>query len=162
MQTGALKSVIHVGGQPKGRGMVEIHSSDSPERTREIARTFAARLSGGAVVAVFGEMGAGKTCFTQGMALALDIPDVVNSPSFTLINEYRAAKPLYHVDLYRLGSEAEALDLGLDDYTRGSGLLVIEWPERVASWLRDIPHWRVRLEPGASQDERVIRLEACP
>ena len=142
--------------------MPEKHISNSPEQTREIACSFAERLPSGAVVALHGEMGAGKTCFAQGAALALGVRADVISPTFTLINEYEAERPLYHVDLYRVKSEAEALELGLDDYTLRGGIMLIEWPERAAGWFDNLSHWRVEIMPGATRNERIISLEAPP
>jgi len=136
--------------------MKQQYMSFSPEQTRQIAEIFATPLPPGAVVALHGEMGAGKTCFVQGMARTLGISELVNSPTFTLINEYIAARPLYHVDLYRIGSEREALDLGLEDYFQSSGITAIEWPERIAPILKSTPHWQVHIRPGKTPDERII------
>ncbi len=101
----------------------------SSEETRELARTIMLQWSLPVVVALAGELGAGKTVFVQGLARALGVTQIVNSPTFTLINEY--AYPggmMFHADLYRLNSLAEVVALGLDDYfQRFYSIFVIEW-----------------------------------
>ncbi|NCC52437.1 MAG: tRNA (adenosine(37)-N6)-threonylcarbamoyltransferase complex ATPase subunit type 1 TsaE, partial [Spartobacteria bacterium] len=102
--------------------------SESIEQTHALAQGLAARLHPSAVLAFFGDLGAGKTCFIQGLAQALGVERPVSSPTFTIVNEYREARlPLYHIDLYRIHSEDEALDLGLDEYIYGNGITAIEW-----------------------------------
>jgi tRNA threonylcarbamoyladenosine biosynthesis protein TsaE len=107
-----------------------------------------------------GDFGSGKTTFTQGIAKGMGFDDrYVNSPTFTLINEYKApAKRLYHIDLYRLDGDEEVATLGLDDYFDGSGVTVIEWPQGAATWL---PSERllVRLD-RLSETKRTLRLYA--
>jgi tRNA threonylcarbamoyladenosine biosynthesis protein TsaE len=129
----------------------------SPEATREFARRLAALLPDGAVLALHGELGAGKTCLVQGLAEALGVAGVVNSPTYTIINEYRGRRRLYHIDLYRIGRAREALDLGLDEYLPADGITAIEWAERVESLL-PAGTVHVRLEPGATEQERVITV----
>jgi tRNA threonylcarbamoyladenosine biosynthesis protein TsaE len=80
-------------------------------------------------------LGAGKTTITKGIARGVDVETDVSSPTFTLIHEHRGRIPFYHVDLYRLESEDFIPDLGLDEYLYGQGITVIEWPERMASYL---------------------------
>jgi len=88
-------------------------------------------LKPGAVVALYGELGAGKTAFTKGIAAGLDIGMNVTSPTFTIVNEYPAEIPLFHFDMYRLESEAELFDIGWDDYLDRGGICVVEWSEKV-------------------------------
>jgi len=131
--------------------------SRSPEDTHRFAARLAGRLGPGAVLALHGELGAGKTCLVQGLARALGVTAPVGSPTFTLINEHPGRLPLYHIDLYRIRSPREALALGLDDYLYGDGVAAIEWAERVADLLP--PHTlHIRLEPGAAPDERLITV----
>lgn len=93
-------------------------------------------LRGGDVVALTGELGAGKTLLIKGIALGLDIGERnVTSPTFTLMNEYAGRLPLYHFDAYRMGRAAEIEELGADDYFFGEGVCVIEWADRVADFL---------------------------
>ena len=105
----------------------------SPDETFELAAGFADKLGKGSVLALVGELGAGKTRFVQGLASGLGVPDevFVRSPSFALINEYRGGRmPLYHFDFYRLERADELGDLGIEEYLDGDGACVIEWADR--------------------------------
>lgn len=135
-----------------------VQPSHSPEETHRIARAFAGRLGQSALVALFGELGAGKTRFVQGLADGLGIRELVNSPTFTLINEYEGSRPLFHVDLYRVGSEDEALELGLEEYLE-RGIVAIEWPDRIPNLLGATGHWRVTIRPAGQEEQREIVLE---
>ena len=108
---------------------VEITSS-SPEQTQAIGRVLGARAQPGDVVLLVGELGAGKTCLTQGILWGLGVDEYARSPTFVMINEYDGRLPLYHIDLYRIEADAEIVDLGLDEYLSGDGVCVVEWPER--------------------------------
>jgi len=133
--------------------------SNSIEQTHAIAQDLVKPLNTSAVLAFFGDLGAGKTCFIQGVARALGIQRPVNSPTFTIINEYREGRlPLYHIDLYRIHSEDEALDLGLDEYIYGTGITAIEWSERIEGLLPD-GTIRISIEWGKTPDDRIIRIE---
>ena len=101
------------------------------EETRAIGAALGRTAQPGDVLWLHGELGAGKTEMTKGIAAGLDCADYVSSPSFALIHEYQGGRlPLYHIDLYRLEGDA-AIDLGLEDYLEGEGLTVIEWGERL-------------------------------
>lgn len=106
--------------------------SHSPEATRAFACSIARKLKPGAVLALVGELGSGKTCFVQGLALGLRVvaDEYVRSPTFTLIAEYRGRMPLYHIDLYRVERRGEVEDLGLEEYVDGRGVTAIEWADR--------------------------------
>lgn len=108
----------------------EIHTSESPDETMAVAARVAARLAPGAVLALHGDLGAGKTCFVQGLAAALEVEQAVSSPTYTLVNEYPGPLPVYHIDLYRISDPEEALDFGLEEYFDGPGVTVVEWAER--------------------------------
>ena len=109
---------------------VETILTNSEDETSAAGERFAARLSGGDVLLLYGDLGAGKTAFVRGLARGLGAsPDDVSSPTFTLIQEYRGRLTLYHVDLYRLQS-IEAADLGLDELRTNDALMAIEWAER--------------------------------
>ena len=118
--------------------------SRSAEETFEAGRAEAARVRAGDVLALVGDLGAGKTQWVKGLAAGLGSDAPVTSPTFTLIHEYAGGRlPLYHVDCYRLESAAELLGIGLDDYLDGRGVLAIEWadkfPELIpagARWVR--------------------------
>jgi len=88
-------------------------------------------LAPGAVVALRGELGAGKTAFTRGLAAGLGIAMSVSSPTFTIVNEYAGKVPLFHFDMYRLESESELFDIGWDDYLERGGVCAVEWSEKV-------------------------------
>lgn len=92
-------------------------------------------LRAGDVVCLNGDLGAGKTRFAQGVACGMEVNGPVTSPTFTIINEYLGRLPLYHMDFYRLEDALELEDLGYEEYFYGSGVTVIEWPERVAELL---------------------------
>ena len=91
------------------------------------------------IFAFFGQMGAGKTTFIKAICKELGVVDAVNSPTFTIVNEYRAAKgfPIYHFDFYRINKITEAYDIGIDEYFCGDGLCLIEWPEKIKGILPD-------------------------
>ena len=110
----------------------EILESDSPAATAALAERVLARLRGRAVLALHGELGSGKTCFVQGLAAALGLSAMATSPTFTLVHEYRGARPLVHIDLYRIRDADDALQLGFEDYLAGEGVCAVEWPERAA------------------------------
>ncbi len=126
--------------------------TQSEEETAAVGRELASRLDEGAIVLIFGDLGAGKTAFTRGLAEGLGIvPDEVSSPTFTIIQEYRGGRlPLFHVDLYRLNDPREIEDLGLDEVAQ-AGVLSIEWAEKLP---------RVdRLKPSRSSDVVNVRIE---
>ena len=85
------------------------------------------------IFAFYGQMGAGKTTFIKALCKALGVSDDVNSPTFTIVNEYKSAKgfPIYHFDFYRINKIAEAYDIGIDEYFSAEGLCLIEWPEKI-------------------------------
>ncbi|MDX1585522.1 MAG: tRNA (adenosine(37)-N6)-threonylcarbamoyltransferase complex ATPase subunit type 1 TsaE [Balneolaceae bacterium] len=106
--------------------------SESVDQTKKFAADFTRGLHPGDVVCLKGDLGAGKTHFVKGMATTFDIDESkVQSPTFTLINEYRGTMPLYHFDCYRMESVHEALEIGAEEYFYGEGVSVIEWPERI-------------------------------
>jgi len=88
-------------------------------------------LARGAVVALYGGLGAGKTAFARGLAAGLGIDEAVSSPTFTIVNEYPGKIPLFHFDMYRLESESELFDIGWDDYLERGGVCAVEWSEKV-------------------------------
>ena len=134
--------------------------SHSPEQTVRFGARLGELLRVGDVVALSGELGAGKTTFIAGLSRGWGSSDQVTSPTFVLVNEYRRpnGQRLWHVDGYRLNSAQEALDLGLDDLLAGDGLVVVEWPER----LRDVlPAERLQLQLAwVDHSRRSLRLGA--
>ncbi len=107
--------------------------SNNPEETFSIGKIIGENLTKGDVLALVGELGAGKTCFTQGVARGLEVPEgfKIMSPSFTLINEYPGKIALYHFDLYRLRDSQDMEDMGFEEYLFGDGISVIEWADKM-------------------------------
>lgn len=105
------------------------------------AQTFVENMGDETVYAFYGEMGAGKTTFINALTRALGVEDdIVNSPSFSIVNEYRSdttAELIYHFDLYRIESLDEAMDIGIEDYFDSGALCLLEWPERISEMLPD-------------------------
>lgn len=122
--------------------------TESPAQTHDLGRRLAGRLGGGDVVALVGPLGAGKTCFVQGLAAGLGVTGRVKSPSFTLINEYRGRLPVYHFDLYRL-EEADVAGIGGEEYLYGPGVSVVEWADRAPGALPPEHLWvELAMVPG--------------
>lgn len=123
------------------------HTSDE-RATMKLAERFGRTLGSGDVVALVGDLGAGKTVFAKGIASALGVVEAVSSPTFVLIHEYAGTLPLYHMDLYRLTGEREILDIGVEDYFYGDGVSVVEWAEKLGPRL-----------PGHASVVEIRRLE---
>ncbi|HJX69677.1 MAG TPA: tRNA (adenosine(37)-N6)-threonylcarbamoyltransferase complex ATPase subunit type 1 TsaE [Dehalococcoidia bacterium] len=112
----------------------------SPLATQNLGKRIGEKLSPGSVVALMGELGCGKTCFTKGLCAGLGIPKrEVNSPSFTFANEYKGKLPVFHLDLYRVEDMVASLEVGVSDYLlrTESGVAIIEWAERILPLLSD-------------------------
>ena len=138
------------------------YCSNSVAETEELGAQLAARLRPGDVVAYTGDLGAGKTAFTRGIARGLGIPERVTSPTFTIVNEYEGGRlPLFHIDLYRLGDPEELFDIGWEDYLARGGVCAVEWSENVAGALEDEPI-RVDIRRGAHDGQRVISIRNAP
>ena len=112
----------------------EIHTS-SPEETEFLGERIGRALEPGMVVALIGELGAGKTTLAKGIARGLEVPDLVHSPTFTLIHEHKGRIPVYHFDLYRLDTIEQIEDLGYEDYFHGPGVTIVEWAEKIQALL---------------------------
>lgn len=123
----------------------------SARQTMEFAREYAKTLRGGDVVLLHGDMGAGKTIFVKGIALALGIEDEITSPTYAYMNDYGG---LYHYDCYRLSSGAQAEALGLCDYFYAGGICVIEWPQNIADVLPE--HCKEVFITKTGENEREI------
>lgn len=138
-------------------------------KTKDAGETFslgerlAAYLPQGGVIALSGELGAGKTLFAKGVAEGLKVPDQVTSPTFTIINEYQGRLPLFHIDAYRLeedSGDSVIEELGLEEYFNSLGVTLIEWPERIKKYLPDA-YLRIDIEKGQDQPDieyRVLRF----
>ena len=138
------------------------YCSNSAEETEALGAELAVRLRPGDVVAYTGDLGAGKTAFTRGIAQGLGIPEGVTSPTFTIVNEYEGGRlPLFHFDLYRLGDPEELFDIGWEDYLARGGVCAVEWSENVADALEDEPI-RVDIRRGEHDGQRVISIRNAP
>ena len=105
----------------------------SPEETEAVGKRLGETLKPGAVIAYQGDLGAGKTAFTRGVALGLGAKEQVTSPTYTIVNEYLSGKyPLFHFDMYRLSSSDDLFDIGWEDYLDRGGICAVEWSENVA------------------------------
>lgn len=116
------------------------YTIESIEQIEHIAEDFAKEINKGDVFAFIGEMGAGKTTFITAVCKALGITDVVNSPTFAIVNEYfsnKLASSIFHFDFYRLNDLSEAYDIGFEDYLNNNSVCFIEWPQRVEELLPD-------------------------
>ncbi|MDG5785862.1 tRNA (adenosine(37)-N6)-threonylcarbamoyltransferase complex ATPase subunit type 1 TsaE [Evansella sp. AB-P1] len=127
------------------------YTSSSPEETEQLAKRLAEFLLGGDIITLEGDLGAGKTSFTKGLAKALGVKKNVNSPTFTIIKEYEGRVPFFHMDAYRIEDDCE--DLGLEEYFEGDGVTVVEWPSMI---LDQLPN--NRLEITIKRLEEMVRL----
>ena len=147
-------------GQIGGFGMqITTHSADE---TQALGQRLAKRLLPGDVIAYFGDLGAGKTALTRGIAQGLGVTDLVTSPTYTIVNEYLTGRiPLFHFDMYRLGSSDELFDIGWEDYLARGGVCAVEWSENVEDALQDAI--RVTIEKDADEpDTRHITITGGP
>ncbi len=110
---------------------MSVYLSKSEQETEELGRRLAQGLPDGAVVALYGDLGAGKTAFVRGMARGLGLSCRVSSPTFTIVNEYLGRRELIHFDMYRLGSAEELFDIGWEDYLSRGAVCAVEWSENV-------------------------------
>ena len=112
--------------------------TNAPRETEELAKKLAGILKPGTVIAYRGDLGAGKTAFTRGLARGLGISDPVTSPTYTIVNEYLGGTmPLFHFDMYRLASSDDLFDIGWEDYLERGGICAVEWSENVADAMED-------------------------
>ena len=131
--------------------------TQSPTETEAVGQALGKALTPGTVIAYLGDLGAGKTAFTRGLARGLGCTDMVTSPTYTIVNEYLSGRmPLFHFDMYRLGSADDLFDIGWDDYLERGGVCAVEWSENVRQAMEDAI--TVRLEK-LSEDSRKITIE---
>jgi tRNA threonylcarbamoyladenosine biosynthesis protein TsaE len=129
----------------------------SEQETENLGCALGEKLKPGTVVAYYGDLGAGKTAFTRGLARGLGVKDRVTSPTYTIVNEYSGRIPLFHFDMYRLGSSEELFDIGWEDYLTRGGVLAVEWSERVEDALEDPIVVRMEKDP-IEPDRRKITI----
>ena len=131
--------------------------TNSPQETEAVGQALAEKLKPGTVIAYEGDLGAGKTAFTRGLARGLGAAERVTSPTYTIVNEYVSGRlPLFHFDMYRLGSSDELFDIGWEDYLQRGGVCAVEWSENVRDALEDA--LTVRIEK-TGEDSRKITIE---
>lgn len=138
--------------------MAERFITRSPEETAALAQRLAEDLKGGEVLAFTGGMGAGKTAFTRGLVLGLGAGDVVSSPTFALVNEYRGRLTVEHFDMYRVNGWDDLYSTGFFDYLDTDSVLVIEWSENIAGALPD-QVISIDIQPGEEESQRVITID---
>lgn len=132
--------------------------SNSYEETLNVAAEFSNLLKGNDVITLGGDLGAGKTAFVTGLAKGLGANETVQSPTFTIVNEYRSGRlPLFHFDVYRIGDSDEMYDIGFDEYLFGDGVCAIEWAQNVIDLL-NMPYYEVKIikDLNISEDYRKI------
>ncbi|MGE4353935.1 MAG: tRNA (adenosine(37)-N6)-threonylcarbamoyltransferase complex ATPase subunit type 1 TsaE [Oscillospiraceae bacterium] len=105
--------------------------TNSEQETEAVGEKLGRRVADGTVIAMYGDLGAGKTAFVRGLARGMGIDTRVSSPTFTIVNEYSGKRELFHFDMYRLASSDELFDIGWEDYLGRSGVCVVEWSENV-------------------------------
>ena len=131
----------------------------SEEETEALGRRLGEKLTPGSLVAYTGDLGAGKTAFTRGLARGLGVTERVTSPTFNIVNEYEGGRlPLFHFDLYRLGGEEELFDIGWEDYLTRGGVCAVEWSE-IAEGALEEPCIRVEIRRGDRDDQRMIEIK---
>jgi tRNA threonylcarbamoyladenosine biosynthesis protein TsaE len=132
------------------------HTTTTPEETAAVGEALGRTLVAGDVVALYGELGAGKTCFVQGLVRGLDVAGHATSPTFVMVNEYRGRLPVHHVDAYRTTSLTELIDLGLLDLLGGDSVTLVEWADKADPLLPERAV-RVRIE-GVGDEPRVVTI----
>jgi tRNA threonylcarbamoyladenosine biosynthesis protein TsaE len=131
--------------------------SHSVEETENIAKELASHLSGTEAIAFFGGLGMGKTAFTRGLMKGLDFPEGVQSPTFSLVNQYSGKFTVYHFDMYRINTYDDLYSTGFFDYL-DTGILVIEWSENIENVLPD-NFISIEITGGSNENERIINIE---
>ena len=134
--------------------------TNSYEETERVAAELAKSLKGGEVIAMYGDLGAGKTAFVRGLARALGIEGHITSPTFTIMNAYNGRLPLYHFDVYRIADPDEMYEIGYDEYIGSDGVCVIEWAELIEDILPD-EYIKVNIKKDSEKgdDYREITIE---
>ena len=134
----------------------------SEAQTEQLGMQLAHVLTPGCVIAFTGDLGAGKTAFTRGLARGLGVTQRVTSPTFTIVNEYEGGRlPLFHFDMYRLADCEELFDIGWDDYLSRGGVCAVEWSENVADALEE-GCIRVDIRRGSTDNQRLITITGAP
>ncbi len=131
--------------------------TNSPEETEALGAALGTTITPGTVIAYLGDLGAGKTAFTRGLARGLGISEPVTSPTYTIVNEYLTGRlPLFHFDMYRLHSADDLFDIGWEDYLERQGVCAVEWSENVAGAMENAVTVCIR---KTGEDSRCITIE---
>ena len=131
--------------------------SKSVEDTERFAEEFGKKLTGTEIIALYGDLGAGKTSFTRGLARGLDVEDSVTSPTFAIVNEYSGTYPLYHFDMYRIENWNDLESIGFFDYIN-NGIIIIEWSENIEGALPS-EIIKIFIDKTDNENERIIKVE---
>lgn len=134
--------------------------SKSENDTIKIAKEFAKELKSGDVITLDGDLGAGKTFFTSALCKELGVCDIVQSPTFTIVNEYRNSQiPVFHFDVYRIMQSDEMYDIGFDEYLYSDGISIIEWADNVKEFFT-MPYYEIRIykDLSVSENYRIIEI----
>ncbi len=131
--------------------------SRSVEDTEKFAEQFSKKLSGTEIIALYGDLGAGKTSFTRGLAKGLEVEDSVTSPTFAIVNEYSGIYPLYHFDMYRIENWNDLESIGFFDYIN-NGVIIIEWSENIEGALPS-EVIKIFIDKTENENERIIKIE---
>ena len=133
--------------------------SHSEAETIRAGKAFSRNLKSGDVVALYGDLGSGKTCFAKGISLGLGVKEQVTSPTFVVVNEHlNGTIPMYHFDFYRLRTIRELQEIGFEEYIYGDGICVLEWAEMIQESL-PLKRYDVHLSLGSLENERTIIIE---
>ena len=128
------------------------------EETEAFGLALAKRLKAGDIIAMTGNLGAGKTTLTKSIAAGLGIEEMVNSPTFTIVQEYRGGRlPLYHIDVYRVSDPDELFEIGYEDYFFGDGVCVVEWANQIEELMPEYTIW-IDISYGKQEEERIYRV----
>lgn len=134
------------------------YKSNSYKETENIAYQIGLKIKPNTIIAMFGGMGMGKTCFVRGLARGMGISDDVSSPTFSIINEYRGKHMLYHFDMYRIENWNDLYSTGFFDYIDSGAVIAVEWSENIVNALPD-DAIKVCFEKGENENERIIKIE---
>lgn len=132
--------------------------SKSPAETEAFGKKIGEGLTPGSVIALYGDMGAGKTALTRGIAYGLGIAQGVSSPTFALVHEYEGRLPIYHFDMYRVKDWDDLYSTGFFDYLEAGGVVIIEWSENIEGAIPD-GSMQIHLKQGKTENERIISCE---
>ena len=131
--------------------------SRSVEDTEKFAEEFSKKLTGNEIIALYGDLGAGKTSFTRGLARGLEVEQTVSSPTFAIVNEYSGVYPLYHFDMYRIENWDDLESIGFFDYIN-TGVIIIEWSENIEGALPS-EVIKIYIDKNENDNERIIKVE---